>query len=96
MPKVGFKKSQQLSGPYANYLAINSPPYLQPMSGLGSYNRTAGAIILGGPRAGAGSAVRIYNYLTRYGALNTKTLEKILRAQYYNASRNARNYSLGW
>ena len=36
-------------------------PYLQPMTGLGQ-GRTLGTIIYGGPRAGAGSAVRIYNF----------------------------------
>ena len=40
----------------------NYRPYLQPMSGLGQQGRTLGAIIYGGPRAGAGSAVRIYNF----------------------------------
>jgi hypothetical protein len=97
MPKV-FKKSKNVSAKFTSYYAINNSPYLQPMSGLGSYNRTAGAVILGGPRAGAGSAVRLYNYLTNIGALNSNlaNLQKILRAQYYNASQNSRNYSLGW
>jgi hypothetical protein len=37
-------------------------PYLQPLSGLGQAGRTLNAVILGGPRAGAGSAIRIYNF----------------------------------
>ena len=37
-------------------------PYLQPMTGLGQQGRTFSSIIYGGPRAGAGSAVRIYNF----------------------------------
>jgi len=39
-------------------------PYLQPITGLGQ-NRTLGSIIYGGPRAGAGSAVRIYNFYNK-------------------------------
>ena len=39
-------------------------PYLQPMSGLGQQGRTYSAILCGGPRAGAGSAIRIYNFYT--------------------------------
>jgi hypothetical protein len=42
----------------------NKRPYLQPLSGLGQQGRTYGAIIYGGPRAGAGSAIRIYNFYT--------------------------------
>jgi hypothetical protein len=37
-------------------------PYLQPMTGLGQQGRTLSSIIYGGPRAGAGSAIRIYNF----------------------------------
>jgi len=37
-------------------------PYLQPMPGLGQQGRTLSSIIYGGPRAGAGSAIRIYNF----------------------------------
>ena len=37
-------------------------PYLQPTSGLGQQGRTLSSIIYGGPRAGAGSAIRIYNF----------------------------------
>ena len=37
-------------------------PYLQPMTGLGQQGRTFGSIIFGGPRAGAGSSIRIYNF----------------------------------
>ena len=37
-------------------------PYLQPMSGLGQQSRNTGAVFLGGPRAGAGSSLRIYNF----------------------------------
>lgn len=39
-------------------------PYLQPITGLGQ-GRTLGSIIYGGPRAGAGSAVRIYNFYNK-------------------------------
>jgi hypothetical protein len=97
MPKV-FKKSKNVSAKFTSYYAINNSPYLQPMSGLGSYNRTAGAVILGGPRAGAGSAVRIYNYLTNIGQLNASlsNFKNILKAQSYNMNVSARNYSFGW
>jgi hypothetical protein len=37
-------------------------PYLQPTPGLGQAGRTTGSVMLGGPRAGAGSSVRIYNF----------------------------------
>ena len=40
-------------------------PYLQPTSGLGQQGRTLSSIIYGGPRAGAGSAVRIYNFYSK-------------------------------
>ena len=37
-------------------------PYLQPMTGLGQGERTLSSMIYGGPRGGAGSAIRIYNF----------------------------------
>jgi hypothetical protein len=51
-------------------------PYLQPMPGLGQPSRTTGAVILGGPRAGAGSAGRIYNF---YNALPARYQQKFLQ-----------------
>ena len=42
-------------------------PALGPTYGLGSYNRTAASIALGGPRAGRGSAARIYAFYNRRG-----------------------------
>ena len=63
-----------MSSAYTNYLATTTfRPYLQPTPGLGTSARTAGAIILGGPRAGAGSAGRVYNFLK-----GTGQIEKIL------------------
>ena len=38
---------------------------LTPMYGLGSQNRTVGAVLLGSPRTKIGSANRIYNYLSK-------------------------------
>jgi hypothetical protein len=77
---------------YTNYLASTSfRPYLQPMPGLGSSARTAGAVILGGPRAGAGSAGRVYNFLKSTGEINkvlySNEFQKIRdRFQIFNAS----------
>jgi len=87
-----------MSSAYTNYLATTTfRPYLQPTPGLGTSARTAGAIILGGPRAGAGSAGRIYNFLKGTGELN-----KILysgefqniryRFQIFNASTGYNRY----
>lgn len=60
-----------MSNPYINYLATTSyRPYLQPTPGLGSSARTGIAIWVGGPRAGAGSASRIYNFFTSTGQLS--------------------------
>lgn len=42
-------------------------PALVPTYGLGSYNRTAAAIALGGPRAGRGNAKRIYAFYNKRG-----------------------------
>jgi hypothetical protein len=90
--------SPKLRVSYNKYPNTGSSLFSGQLSGLGSYNRTAGAVILGGPRAGAGSAVRIYNYLTTAGRINANlaNFKKILRAQYYNVSLSSRNYSLGW
>ena len=63
-------------------------PYLQPMPGLGTSNRTAGAVILGGPRAGAGSSTRIYNYLSKYA-----TLAQILRGSGVLKNSSKYNYN---
>jgi hypothetical protein len=65
------------------------------VSGLGTSARTASAIILGGPRAGAGSAFRIYNYfvnndpraLERYLS-NVKAINKANAYFVNNYTRN--------
>lgn len=68
---------------YTNYLAsVTFRPYLQPMPGLGTSARTGPAVILGGPRAGAGSAVRIYDYMK-----STNQLDKILYSPQMTALR---------
>ena len=60
-----------MSNFYPNYLATTSyRPYLQPTPGLGSAARYGIAIWVGGPRAGAGSASRIYNFYSATGQLN--------------------------
>ena len=43
------------------YSAPFSAPNLTPAFGLGSYNRTGPAILLGGPRSKIGSQNRIYS-----------------------------------
>jgi hypothetical protein len=69
-------------------------PYLQPMPGLGSYQRDGLAIILGGPRAGAGSGVRIYNYLNSRNQLYTAkaNIQKVFKSRQYELSTTYRNY----
>ena len=37
-------------------------PYLQPMSGLGSYGRTRAAVLIGGPRSTIANQGRIYAF----------------------------------
>jgi len=53
-------------------------PYLQPMSGLGQSGRTLSSVICGGPRAGAGSMIRVYNfYRSQPEAMQTKFLTNL-------------------
>jgi hypothetical protein len=53
------------------------------MSGLGQSSRTLGCIILGGPRAGAGSSIRIYNF---YNSLPEPTKSQFFAQLNKNAS----------
>lgn len=46
-------------------MSTRSNTSLTPTYGLGSSNRTVGAILLGSPRTKIGSAGRIYNYLSK-------------------------------
>ena len=46
-------------------MSTRSSGSLTPTYGLGTGNRTVGAILLGSPRTKIGSANRIYNYLAR-------------------------------
>jgi hypothetical protein len=81
------------------YLASDKfRPYLQPMPGLGSAARTAPAVLLGGPRAGAGSAVRIYNYLTSAGLFDSaiSNYKNLARANSYRYANDNRNFRLGF
>jgi len=87
-----------MSDSYTNYLATTSfRPYLQPMPGLGTSARTGAAILLGGPRAGAGSSVRVYNYLNSRGLYSgaIANLQKIAQANGYAYRSNTRNYIFG-
>ena len=69
---------------YSSYLASTTfAPYLQPMPGLGTSGRTLEAIILGGPRAGAGSASRIYNFAKATGGI-----DKIIYSPKFQALRD--------
>ncbi len=82
-----------MPGSYSNFLATTSyRPYLQPTPGLGSSARTGLAVWLGGPRAGAGSAVRVYNYLSTTGQIykvynNPNYIEFQKRYKQWQASR---------
>jgi len=81
------------------YLAsANYRPYLQPMPGLGSGARTTAAVLLGGPRAGAGSTIRIYNYLNTAGLLEAglNNYRTLIRSRNYNYTSNSRNFTLGF
>jgi len=73
-------------------------PYLQQMPGLGSYNRDGQAVILGGPRAGAGSAVRIYNYLNNTNKLYAAEakIKDFFKARQYQLSNTYRNYLISF
>ena len=70
-------------------------PYLQPLSGLGQSGRTLNAVILGGPRAGAGSAIRIYNF---YHGLNEPVKSRYLHNLRSNViamnTKNNANFSM--
>jgi hypothetical protein len=82
-----------------SYLASDSfRPYLQPMPGLGSGARTAPAILLGGPRAGAGSAVRIYNYLSSAGLFDSaiSNYKNLAKANSYRYANDSRNFKFGF
>ena len=88
-----------MSGAYTNYLASTSfRPYLQPISYLGTSNRTAGAILLGGRTNSAGGSTRIYNYLNNAGKLDfyTQNFRNILKANYYQSNIASRNHTFGF
>jgi hypothetical protein len=86
-----------MSGAYSDYLATTTfrPRSFGSVTGLGTSARTTGAIILGGPRAGAGSAFRIYNYLVNYDpkALNVyrSKIQEIGKANAYFINNYNRN-----
>ena len=69
-------------------------PYLQPTPGLGSYNRTGEAIILGGPRAGAGSGSRVYNYLNSRNQLYPleAKIKELFKSRQYQLASTYRNF----
>jgi hypothetical protein len=86
-----------MSGAYNNYLANTTfkTTSFGNVTGLGTSARTTGAILLGGPRAGAGSAFRIYNYLVNYDpkALNVykSKIQEIGKANAYFINNYNRN-----
>jgi len=77
---------------YANYLANTTfrsgGGSFGNVTGLGSTARTAAAVLLGGPRAGAGSAYRVYTFLQNH---NPKVLQANLARLKAIAKRNAYN-----
>jgi len=91
-----------MSSSYVNYLATTTfkANSFGSVSGLGTSARTTAAVLLGGPRAGAGSAYRIYSYAVNrdpsliylYKSRINALLDK--RGRYYINQFN-RNYSLG-
>jgi hypothetical protein len=87
-----------MSSAYKNYLATTTfkPTSFGSVSGLGTSARTAGAILLGGPRAGAGSAFRIYNYLINRDpkalALYKAKITEIAQANSYFINNFKRNH----
>jgi hypothetical protein len=86
-----------MSSAYNNYLANTTfkPTSFGNVSGLGTSARTTGAILLGGPRAGAGSAFRVYNYLVNYDpktlALYKSKIQAIAQANAYFINNYNRN-----
>ena len=91
-----------MPGSYNNYLANTTfrTTSFGNVTGLGTSARTAGAIILGGPRAGAGSAYRIYNYLSvrdpNFLNVVKGNYQKFAQANNYLSLSNSRNYTFGF
>lgn len=87
---------------YANYLANTTfrsgGGSFGNVTGLGSTARTAAAVLLGGPRAGAGSAFRIYSYLVNHDpktlALYKSKIQAIVQKNAYFINQFNRNYRL--
>lgn len=88
-----------MRGSYNNYLANTTfrTTSFGNVTGLGTSARTAGAIILGGPRAGAGSAYRIYAYLSNKGIADIalSNIREFARANSYRFANHSRNYAFG-
>jgi hypothetical protein len=91
-----------MSAAYKNYLATTTfkARSFGTVTGLGTSARTAGSVMLGGPRAGAGSAFRIYNYLVNYDPkLLNLYKSKILalgKANAYFINNFTRNHSFAF
>jgi len=91
-----------MSSAYKNYLATTTfkATSFGSVSGLGTTGRTAAAILLGGPRAGAGSAYRIYNYLTQNDpkalVLYKSKIAAIAQANAYFINNFNRNHVFGF
>jgi len=91
-----------MSGAYSNYLATTTfkARSFGSVTGLGTSARTAGSIILGGPRAGAGSAFRIYNFLVNNDpqGLNMykSKLQAIGKANAYFINNYSRNHNFAF
>jgi len=91
-----------MSSAYTNYLANTTfkTTSFGNVSGLGTSARTTGAILLGGPRAGAGSAFRIYTYLVNYDLkaleLYKSKIKAIAQANAYFFNNYNRNHAFAF
>jgi hypothetical protein len=89
-----------MSSSYSNYLANTTfkATSFGSVSGLGTSARTTAAVLLGGPRAGAGSAFRIYSYLVNHDqktlALYKSKIQAIVQKNAYFINQFNRNYRL--
>jgi hypothetical protein len=87
-----------MSTSYSNYLANTTfkATSFGSVSGLGTSARTTAAVLLGGPRAGAGSAFRIYSFLVnndpRALATYRSKLQEIYKANAYFINQYNRNH----
>ena len=87
-----------MSSAYNNYLANTTfkTTSFGNVTGLGTSARTTGAILLGGPRAGAGSAFRIYNFLVNNDPQGLNVYRSKLQANAYFMNNYSRNHNFAF